>query len=74
MLHGNGHWQQPLERTASTGNKDNFKTAKPRTLIPTPEPIIQKTIIQMIHAPQRSLQCYFQPSKETDQRNIPLKD
>lgn len=74
MPHGNGHWQQTPERTASTGNNDNFKTAKPRTLIPMPEPIIQKTIIQMTHAPQHSLQCYFQQSKETDQRNIPLKD
>ena len=25
MLHGNGHWQQPLERTASTGNNEKFQ-------------------------------------------------
>ena len=38
----NRHWQQPLERTACTGQKKNFKRTKPRTFVPTPGPILQK--------------------------------
>ena len=45
IFHGNGHWQQPLEMTASTGQKENFNRAKPKISIPTPGPVLWKTII-----------------------------
>ena len=45
MFPANRHWQQLLEGTPCTGhNKKNVKRAQ--TLIPTPGPILCKTIIQ----------------------------
>ena len=46
MFPGNKHWQQPLEGTACTGQNKRVKRTKPKILIPTPGPILQKTIIQ----------------------------
>ena len=46
MFPGNKHWQQPLEGTACTGQNKRVKRTKPKILIPTPGPTLQKTIIQ----------------------------
>ena len=57
-LVGNGHCQQPLEKTASPmpEEKEPFKRAKPGTNIPTPGPIAWENHSSKRHAPPHSLQ------------------
>ena len=45
MFRGNGHWEQPQERTAPRPEEKNCERAKPRTLIPTSGPMLRKTTI-----------------------------
>ena len=63
MFPGNKHWQQPLEGTACTGQNKKVKRTKPKILIPTPGPTLQKTVVQndtSFKMTQPSMQWFLQ--------------
>ena len=71
MFPGNKHWQQPLEGTACTGQNKKVKRTKPKILIPTPGPTLQKTVIQNdTHTPQCSLKHCLQKPRQTPGQNV----
>jgi len=43
---GSGHWQQPLEQTATTGQNRKFQESWPWLVKPTLGPLSPKTIIE----------------------------
>ena len=51
--------------------KKNFKRVKSKTLRLTLEPVLQKSVRQMTHAPQHSLQGYFQQPRHRPKKRSP---